>query len=164
MRNKILLLLVAVFLFGCSSKRKITDFKSHEVHIVQEVEEVATDSTKVTKKDSSKAVTNIKENWEETIKETTTYDSSGRKTSTTKETNRKGTRDTDKNESKGSESDSTKVKQTVLKSVIDSMVTNIDERNETIPEEKRNPIWNWIGGALFVCILLFFGWKVLLKR
>lgn len=162
--NKFILLLLAIFLLGCSSKRKITDFKSNEVVVVQVVEEKVTDSTKTTKKDSSKSVTKVKEDWEETVKETTTYDSSGRITSTTKETNRKGTRDTEKEESKGSEVDSTNVRNEVLKKVIDSIVTNVDKQSEAIPEKKRNPIWNWIGGALFICILFFFAWKVIFKR
>lgn len=164
MRNKVLLLLVAVFLFGCGSKRKIAEFKKQEVHTVHELEEVVADSTKTTKKDSSKTVTNIKEVWEETVKEVTIFDTLGRITSTTKETNRKGTRDTDKQEIKGNQSDSTNVRKEVLKKVIDSMVTSVDKRSEAIPEKKRNPIWHWIGGALFICILLFFVWKVVLKR
>lgn len=153
MKTRLLLIILAALLTGCSSKRKITDFKKHEVHIVQEVEDAATDSTKVVKKDSSKSDTKIKEVWEETVKEVTSYDTSGRITSITKETNRKGTRNTDKQEIKGSQSDSTSVRNEVLKKVIDSMVTSVNKRAEAIPEKKRNPIWHWIGFGLFVVII-----------
>lgn len=155
MKTKLMLLFIAIFLIGCSSNRKISEFKSHKLVVVEEVKEVSTDSTKKSKKDSSRTATKMKEDWEESIKEITVYDTSGRKAYTVIETNRKGSRDINKEETKGSESDSVNVKSTELQKVIDSMVTSIDERNEAIPEKKRNTIWNWIGGALFICILLF---------
>lgn len=157
------ILLIALF-SGCGSKKKISNMsKGYEVTYDNIKNDTNTQEVKVTN-EVTKDKEVVKEVYDEETIENYIFDSDGRVVSATKTTKKKGQKDMNK-ESEKNKSDSAYSSASSSSETSKATETKTEAESEFVePLKQRNPIWNWIGGALFICILFFFAWKVIFKR
>lgn len=149
-------------LFSCGSKKKIVSINKEDVYVKSEVVKDVQEKEVSIKTDTSKSTVTKSEKTTESVIKEIIFNDKGLIEKITERTDKSGTINSHEelvsviNELKES------IKKEIDKRSVDSL-SNITEKDTDFTKTSKNPIWHWVGGALFVCILLFFGWKVLLK-
>lgn len=159
MKTKLLLLLTAVLISSCSIFRKS---EKHKLNIKSsvEVEQVITANEQKKEVENSERKSSKVENSESNTSTTIEADeitihSDG---SISAKGNAKANQNRNDKNNSASQEKEVKSKATDTNRQTDSNLTIREdlkvESTDKIPEEPKNPIWNWIGAGLFVVIIL----------
>lgn len=158
------LLIVLFFAAGCRSKKKVSNIsRGYDIEYKEVKNDTKTEDVKVAD-ETTKAKENVKETYDRKVVEETIFDSTGRPKSYTKTTEEKGNKDTTK-DTETNRKDSTATNTATSGTEITGNESGTEDiANSEEPQKKRNPIWHWIGGALFLVIIGYAVWKIVLKR
>lgn len=160
MKNILIILCLFVFI-GCGSKKKITKTNKSYDLVVSKQNKTVQEQLKVNSIGTTKTKTKVTQSLNQTIIERYIFSDEGRLTEYSKETNKQEDKETNVDENKGLSSDSIGTKTETL--ITDS--TNESEKETKdidLNKKSSNPIYYWIGAAIFI-VIIAFGAKYLLK-
>lgn len=162
----IVLILSGLLSSGCRSKKKVSSIsRGYDIEYEEVKNDTKAEENKVTN-EATKENEKTKETFDRNVIERFIFGDDGRIQEYNKTTNEKGQKDTDRNK-ETNKADSTATNTASSTTDITGNASgkeDIAATEEPPAPKKRNPIWNWIGGALFLVIVGYAVWKVVLKR
>lgn len=163
MKKIIISSIALLLLFGCGSKKKITSYsKGYDVSYNSNTKEENTRNVNRSEEENSTSkITRNQNNVTEMVEAIFGDDGRIRSYRWMKQDNSSSGTDESSNNTK-SDSTETSTDASMEETSFDQSETESEVKD--VERTQANPVWNWIGGALAICIVGLVIWKVVLKK